>query len=241
VDTNPSAHRQHAIAAGQPPQDAGYVADNNRPAPPGDIRNSITDNILATVTNPFLWVLAIGLALLDACRYGFQDWGLAHLNEVQQQHVGITAAKYALLPAGGILGALFAGWATDRHFGGRRAPVICLLLVLLGVLTLSYDVVTRTSEWGTIPLLFALGFAIFGPQVLLVGTAPTDLARQGAAAAAAGFVNFMGYLGAFSGDLVTGYLAQHYDWRTAIYFWAACAFAAAAVVAVLWRVGVKRE
>lgn len=90
-------------------------------------------------------------------------------------------------------------------------------------------------------LLFALGFAIFGPPVLLVGTAPTDLARQGAAAAAAGFVNFMGYLGAFAGDQVTGYLAENYDWRTAIYFWAACVFAAACVVAVLWRVGVKRD
>ncbi len=36
-----------------------------------------------------------------------------------------TALKYAVLAAGGIAGALFAGWATDRFFQGRRAPVIC--------------------------------------------------------------------------------------------------------------------
>jgi OPA family glycerol-3-phosphate transporter-like MFS transporter len=198
------------------------------------------DNVIATLSNPALWVLAISLALLDACRYGFQDWGLAHLQEVQQSHVGITAAKYAILPAGGILGALFGGWATDRFFGGRRAPVICGMLILLGLLTLCYDVIARANEWATVALLCGIGFAIFGPQVLLVGTAPIDLARKGTAAAAAGFVNFMGYLGAFSGDLLTGYLVDRYNWGTAIYFWAGCALAGAGVVATLWYVGPRK-
>jgi sugar phosphate permease len=199
--------------------------------------SSFRDNILTTLSNPALWILAIGLALLDACRYGFQDWGLAHLKDVQKGNLGATAAKYAVLPAGGILGALFGGWATDRFFNGRRAPVICGMLVLLGALTLLYDSVSQNSSCGTVLLLFWIGFAIFGPQVLLVGTAPTDLAKRGTAAAAAGFVNFMGYLGAFAGDQVTGFLADKYNWQTAIYFWAGCAFAAACVVTLLWRVG----
>jgi OPA family glycerol-3-phosphate transporter-like MFS transporter len=201
------------------------------------LRLSLRQNIAHTLSNPALWVLAVSLALLDACRYGFQDWGLSHLQEVQSGHIGMTAVKYAILPAGGILGALFSGWATDRFFHGRRAPVICGLLVLLGTLTLAYDAVAQHSTVGTLFLLFAVGFSIFGPQVLLVGTAPSDLAKCGAAAAAAGFVNFMGYLGAFAGDQVTGYLAEKYDWRTAIYFWAGCAFLGAFVVATLWRVG----
>jgi len=200
-------------------------------------RLSMGRNIAHTLSNPALWVLAVSLALLDACRYGFQDWGLSHLQEVQSGHIGMTAVKYAILPAGGILGALFSGWATDRFFHGRRAPVICGLLLLLGTLTLAYDAVAQHSTIGTLFLLFAVGFAIFGPQVLLVGTAPSDLAKCGTAAAAAGFVNFMGYLGAFTGDQVTGYLAEVYDWRTAIYFWAGCAFLGAGVVATLWHVG----
>jgi sugar phosphate permease len=194
-----------------------------------------TETILITLANPALWVLAVTLFLLDATRYFFQDWGLAHLLEVQKSSVLGTAIKYAVLPAGGIVGALFGGWATDRYFAGRRAPVICGLLVLLGALTVAYDTLSRTSVAGTVVLLFWIGFAIFGSQVLLVGTAPADLARRGTAAAAAGFVNFMGYMGAFTGDLVTGYLKHHYDWQTAILFWAGCAVVAAAVVAVLWR------
>ena len=199
-----------------------------------------TETIRVTLANPALWVLAVTLFLLDATRYFFQDWGLAHLLEVQKSSVLGTAIKYAILPAGGIVGALFGGWVTDRHFNGRRAPVICGLLVLLGFLTVAYDALSHTSVAGTVNLLFWIGFAIFGSQVLLVGTAPADLARQGTAAAAAGFVNFMGYMGAFAGDQVTGYLKHYYDWQTAIHFWAACAVVAALVVAILWRVGPRR-
>ena len=81
-----------------------------------------------------------------------------------------------------------------------------------------------------------VGFCIFGPQVLLVGTAPADVARRGTAAAAAGFVNFMGYLGAFAGDYVTGYIAKNHGWETAVASWAAWAFAAALAAACLWNV-----
>ena len=64
--------------------------------------------------------------------------------------------------------------------------------------------------------------------MLLVGTLPVDLARRGTAAAAVGFVNFMGYMGAAAGDKVTGHLAEDYGWPFAVRFWAACAFAGAA-------------
>jgi sugar phosphate permease len=188
-----------------------------------------------TLANPALWVLAFGLFFLDACRYGFQDWGLTHLKEVQETGVGLAALKYAVLPCGGIAGAYLTGWATDRLFGGRRIPILCVLLVLLGCLSLLYEEMARTSLAGTIALLVLIGFTIFGPQVLLVGTAPADFAHRGTAAAAAGFVNSMGYLGAFTGDQMTGYLVQNYDWRSAILFWSGCAFAAATVTALLWR------
>ncbi|HEX6960405.1 MAG TPA: MFS transporter, partial [Lacipirellula sp.] len=67
-----------------------------------------------TFSNPLLWLLGVSLGLLDACRYGFTDWGLAHLAEVQDTGVGMAALKYAVLPAGGAAGAFAAGWASDR-------------------------------------------------------------------------------------------------------------------------------
>ena len=61
------------------------------------------------------------------------------------------------------------------------------------------------------------------------------LAKPGTQAAAVGFVNFFGYMGAFTGDRVTGSLADAHGWDTAVAFWAACAAGAAVCVALLWN------
>ena len=202
--------------------------------------SSFGANIVATLSNPALWFLGIGLWLLDACRYGFTDWGVSHLMEVQGQSVGAAAFKYAVMPLGGMLGGYSAGWFTDRFMGGRRVPIAIVLLASLGILALAYD---HVIHWGLIPsllVLFLIGFCIYGPQVLLVGTLPVDLAKSGTPAAAAGFVNFMGYMGAAGGDKLTGSFAQHHGWPAAVRFWAGCALFAALVVSCLWRAEFRR-
>jgi sugar phosphate permease len=197
-------------------------------------RGTWRGNLVATLSNPRLWLLAIALGLLNACRYGFLDWGVTHLMEVQKAGVGASALKNAVLPAGGIVGTLLAGWATDRYFGGRRVPVMFAMLLALAALAIGYDSIIRTNVVASVVTLAVIGALIFGPQVLLVGTTPVDLAKRGTAAAACGFVNFFGYLGAAAGDQVTGHLVDRYDWHAALYFWAACPFVAAIIVAPLW-------
>jgi sugar phosphate permease len=204
-------------------------------SPAAATQNTFGKNILITLGNPSLWLVALALWLLDACRYGFTDWGVTHLLEVQGASVSSAAFKYAVLPFGGIAGAFISGWATDRFFGGQRVPVITMLLIALATLAYFYDTVIH---WGFVPsvvILFFIGFCIFGPQVLLVGTLPVDLARHGTAAAAAGFVNFMGYMGAAAGDKLTGQLAEAHGWPVAVRFWAGCAIAGALIIACLWR------
>lgn len=198
-------------------------------------RGSWRANLAATLSNPRLWLLAVALGLLNACRYGFLDWGVAHLMEVQDAGLGKSALKNSVLPAGGIAGTLLAGWATDRYFRSRRVPVMIAMLVALAALVLAYDAIVRTHAAASVVTLALIGALIFGPQVLLVGTTPVDLAARGTAAAACGFVNFFGYLGAAAGDQVTGTLVDRYDWQAALWFWAACALVAAVVVAPLWR------
>ncbi len=199
--------------------------------------------LMITLSNPTLWLLGISLGLLNACRYGFLDWGVAHLMEVQDIGVGKAGLNYVVLAIGAAAGSFVAGWATDRFFGSRRAPVICLLLVCLSVLTLMYESVAQSSAWGTVLLLMVIGFCIYGPQVLLVGTAPADLARYGTAAAAAGFVNFLGYMGASAGDVITGYFidSDNGGWQVAIYIWAGWAIAAAVFAGLLWNQTARNE
>ena len=214
--------------------DSEFGGDDQRSLP---VKREVSENLYLTLYNPTLWLLGLSLGLLNACRYGFLDWGLTHLMEVQQTTIGKAGLKYCVIALGAVLGSYCAGVATDRFFGGRRAPVVCLLLLLLGLLTLLYESVSRSSVGGTIVLLAVIGFCIYGPQVLLVGTAPADLAHKGTAAAAAGFVNFMGYMGAATGDVVTGYYSvpEHGGWELAISIWAGWAFAAALASGLLWN------
>jgi len=198
---------------------------------------TFSEGLYWTLYNPALWLMGITLALLNACRYGYFDWGLTHLMETQDIKVGKAVLQYSVIAVGGTAGAYLAGWATDRFFGSRRGPVICILLATLGCLSLVYGSAVNDSTLATMSLLVMIGFCIIGPQVLLVGTAPADLAHRGTSAAAAGFVNFMGYLGAAAGDVVTGYYSapEHGGWQMAIYIWAAWAFAGAVIMAILWN------
>ena len=201
--------------------------------------HSTFENLKLTLANPALWIVAISLCLMDACRYGFSDWGVTHLKEVQ--HVGISSAafKLAILPFGGICGALVSGWMSDKFFNGRRVPVICLFLASLGAAGLVYDRIIHFGVGASVLILFVVGFCMYGPHVLLVGTLPVDLAKKGTAAAAAGFVNFMGYMGAAAGDKVTGNLAEKKGWQFAVLFWAGCAIGAALIMTGLWTLEKK--
>lgn len=166
------------------PEDAPEPAAE-QPAAPRAATTTVRENLFLTLFNPALWLLGASLGLLNACRYGFLDWGVAHLMEI---HGGSKAAggltisgaglSFGFIAFGAAAGVYLTGWATDRFFGGRRAPMIVSMLVPLGLLALIYHQVAVASLHGAIALLVVIGFCIFGPQVLLVGTAPADLAHR---------------------------------------------------------------
>jgi MFS transporter, OPA family, glycerol-3-phosphate transporter len=206
-------------------------------------RMPFAESLYWTLYNPTLWLLGLSLGLLNACRYGYIDWGLTHLIERRPDlPLDKAGLQYFVIAIGATAGAYLAGWATDRFFGSRRGPVICVLMAALGVLSLTYDAIVRSSPSGTMLVLVVIGFCIYGPQVLLVGTAPADLAHRGASAAAAGFVNFMGYMGAATGDVVTGYYSspEHGGWRVVFYILAGWAFAGSVVTGILWNTTARR-
>ena len=218
----------------EPPAANGRIDASRRREP-----HSFARNLRLVLTNPALWLLALALGLLNANRYGFLDWGLTHVKEIQRTGVGTAAMKYAVLPLGGVAGAFLSGWVSDRWFGGRRTPVVSSLLMLLGLLTLTYNQVVHLGTWPVILTLGFVGFVIYGAQVLLVGTLPVDLARPGTAAASVGFVNGMGYAGASMSDIITGQLVVSYGWTVAVRWWAGCALLAGLLAALLWNARAK--
>lgn len=213
---------------------AAEVPAGGAPAPE-PVRLRLSEALAATLGNPRIWILAIGLFGADAVRYGFLDWAPSHLAQVQHTGPLVAALKTAVFPLAGTAGALSSGWITDRFFQSRRAPVCAILLAAVGVLTLAYRGVVGLGAAPTVVVLALVGFCLYASHILLVGTAAQDFARRGATAAAAGFVDFMGHVGAFSGDVITGWARQRYDWPGAIAWWAIAGLVSAALVATLWR------
>jgi OPA family glycerol-3-phosphate transporter-like MFS transporter len=218
--TDPSSH-PHRVEFSSPARHADHMP--------------VREALRATITNPKIWVLALALFGLDAVRYGFIDWAPGHLAHAHQTGALSAAMKTAVLPLAGAVGAFTSGRLSDRFFGSRRAPVCALLLAGVGVLTLVYRGVVSVGVVPTVITLALAGFCLFGAQILLVGTAAQDFARRGATAAAAGFVDFVGHMGAFSGDVVTGWMLKRHGWAGAISWWASAALVAALLVATLWR------
>ncbi|HEY8090305.1 MAG TPA: MFS transporter [Polyangiaceae bacterium] len=204
------------------------------PVAPPVLRLPIREALAATLGNPRIWILALGLFGLDAVRYGFLDWAPGHLADVQHSSAWASAMKAAVLPLAGAVGALSSGAISERYFQSRRGPVCAILMAAVGVLTLTYRVAVEVGPVATVVCLALVGFCLFGAQILLVGTAAQDFARRGATAAAAGFVDFVGHMGAFTGDYVTGRLYRSHGWGWALTAWAMAAFAAAALVSTLW-------
>ena len=79
------------------------------------LKRGVSENLYLTLYNPTLWLLGLSLGLLNACRYGFLDWGLTHLMEVQQTTIGKAGLKYCVIALGAVLGSYCAGAVSYTH------------------------------------------------------------------------------------------------------------------------------
>ena len=80
--------------------------------------------------NPVIWMLGLCNFSINAARALVADWGPTMLQEAKGLTSSEAGTVIMFFEFAGIAGMLFAGWATDRFFGGR-APRLCLFLMAL--------------------------------------------------------------------------------------------------------------
>lgn len=191
--------------------------------------------IRSVLTNRYIWLVAIGLFGLNIVRYGFLDWAPTYFFEVQKAHITTAAYKSIIFPLAGSLGALSAGWLSDKFFQSRRAPISVLLLIILVAGILIFPHWPDHLWWVGLINLAVIGFATYGPHVLMVAALPMDLGTKEMAASATGFIDGWGYIGAGLTGVGTGYLLDHFGWNYAFYFWVVGAVIAALLIASMWN------
>jgi len=194
-----------------------------------------------TFANPRMWVVGIAFMFLDVVRYGFFVWAPTFLFEVQGAEISIAAYKIMVIPIAGSLGAISAGWATQKYFGSRRAPPVVVMLACLGTLAWLYPRIPVDNWVLGLVCLAAVGYFTYGPHVIIVAAIPMDFGTRKGASSAAGFIDGLGYVGATLTAIVSGWLIDNYSWDAAFNFWIASAFIAAGLMAILWRYKPSRE
>jgi sugar phosphate permease len=143
----------------------------------------------------------------------------------------------AIHPIAGSLGALFAGWATDRFFGGRRAPVIAVLLAFLGLFSIAFAHVDPTNTPLVITSVALVGFCTYGPHILMVGHAAQDFGKRRGAAGAAGFIDSIGYIGASLAGWGAGKLIDAQGYGTTFTIFGLAGLLGAATACIIWKHG----
>jgi OPA family glycerol-3-phosphate transporter-like MFS transporter/OPA family sugar phosphate sensor protein UhpC-like MFS transporter len=162
-------------------------------------------------SNKYIWLVSLANFFVYTLRYSVFDWGATLLTETR--HISIAHASWlvAAFEGAGLVGALAAGWITDRFLGGRAVRACVVYMIMAGISILLFWKVAGESKLLNFLLLCACGFFIYGPQCL-VGIAALNLATKRAAATAVGLTGLFGYFSKILSGWGLGTLVQHYGW-----------------------------
>jgi sugar phosphate permease len=191
--------------------------------------------LAALLRKPSLWMVSMSYFFLELCRYALMFWLPLYM---------VTKLKYSLQASGylsslyeliGILGAVAAGYISDRFHKSRRAPVSAIMLGGFGIIMLFEPALSRFGLVGTAIAISLAGIFSFGPDTLLSGAGAQDIGEAKAAATASGLVDGIGHLGAIFSPYVVVFVSRRYGWDQLFLVLAGSAFLAGAVLLPIWN------
>lgn len=162
--------------------------------------------------NKYIWLLCSSYLLVYVVRIALNDWGNLYLIERHGYELITANTAVSMFEVGGFLGSLFGGWGSDKFFRGNRAPMN--LIFALGIF-ISVAALWLTPLDNVVVLsgcFFAVGFFVFGPQ-MMIGMAAAECSHKDAAGTATGFVGLFAYLGAALAGYPLAVLIEQFSWE----------------------------
>ena len=188
--------------------------------------------------NPVIWMLGLCNFAINAARALVADWGPTLLQEAKGLSSSDAGTVIMLFEFAGIAGMLFAGWATDRLFGGR-APRLCVFLMALTAGLLAAFWFLPAGGWTKYLAMGSLclaGFCLYGPQAL-TGVTATNTSTKVFAGTSIGFISLFSYIGVSVSGKVCGSLAQaSHGWFQPVMAIVGVAAVGCALFVCLWNV-----
>jgi OPA family glycerol-3-phosphate transporter-like MFS transporter len=172
-------------------------------------REIFFDHVLS---NRYLWAIAVANAFIYFVRYGVVNWIPTYLQTAKGFSFSQSSTGWALYEFAAIPGTIACGWMSDKVFKGRRAPATILFMALTLLAIVAYWLNAHGPLWIDYAALFAIGFLIYGP-IMIVGLHALDLVPKQAAGTAAGFTGFFGYVfGSAVAGTGVGWIADRWGW-----------------------------
>lgn len=185
--------------------------------------------------NRWVWTFCVANLFVYVVRMGILDWGPKFLSESRGMSIADAGWTVAAFEIAGIIGTIFAGWATDKFFGGKghRMCVFCMLGAAL-FMTVFMLLPESAGLTLTALVLVGAGFCIYGPQAL-IGIELGNQATKEASARANGLAGILGYVGAGLSGLLVGYVADISGWDTVFKTIIVVAFVGMFILITMWK------
>ncbi len=177
---------------------------------PGPIKTSWRE-IGDVIMNPVVMMLCFVYFCLKPARYLFMFWGPQYMHEKLGTGIAASALVGSAFELGGPVGALLAGWISDKCFSSRRMPVAVLSLLGLGVMIFFFHQLPAQA-WVIAGCFAVMGAFTYAADSLVNATAAVDFGTQRGAATATGVINGCGSAGQIFGAALPGIVPLAWGW-----------------------------
>lgn len=146
------------------------------------------------------------------CRYAFLFWLPLYMTEHLQyskSDAGYASGAYELI---GFLGALLAGYVSERPMRGRRFEVAGTMMLVQALICFAFVPFSALGYWQNVIAISLAGVFLFGPDTLMAGATVQDVAPPGTTASAGGFVNGVGSIGQILSPMLVAEVSSRYGW-----------------------------
>ena len=145
-------------------------------------------------------------------RYALDSWSPLAIKELFDLPVATAGYISTAFDWVGFVGVLFAGWASDRFFKGKRTQTIVAMTIGMFAAFVFLGTVGTQSV-----LMFGIGlslcgFMLMGPDSLLAGVGAIDVGGRNRAVMAAGLINGLGSIGPVFQEELIGYLLDNHGY-----------------------------
>jgi MFS transporter, OPA family, sugar phosphate sensor protein UhpC len=175
----------------------------------------------AVLRNPLVWALAFTYFFVYVVRQGVTSWLMFYLMAEKGVGDATTAAlTVSGLELGGLCGGAAAGLISDQAIKragpnaghvGRRVRVCMAYAAGMALALLALKAVPSGQPALLAASVAALGFCIYGPQ-MLVGLAGAELVSPAGVGASQGLLGWIAYLGAANAGVPIAAVVQRSGW-----------------------------